>query len=51
MKDLRCVLGFHRDDQHLIEGGSGTYIECHRCGNADDSVAPTGNGVIRVIGF
>jgi hypothetical protein len=51
MKDLRCVLGFHRYGQHRIEGGSGTYLACRRCGKTDDSFVPTGDGVIKVIGF
>ena len=51
MKDPRCLLGFHRYAQHHIEGGSGTYKECRRCGKADDSFEPKGNGVIKVIGF
>ena len=51
MKDLRCVLGFHRYAPHRIEGGSGTYLACRRCGKADDSFEPKGDSVIKFIGF
>jgi hypothetical protein len=51
MKDPRCLLGFHRYAQHQIDDGSGTYMECRRCGKVDDSFDPKGNGVIKVIGF
>ena len=51
MKDLRCLVGIHNYYQHHIDNGSGTYMECRRCGKADDSFEPKGNGVIKVIGF
>jgi hypothetical protein len=51
MKALRCVLGFHHYAQHHIDDGNGTYLACRRCGKADDSFEPTGNGVIKVLGF
>lgn len=51
MKDLRCLIGMHHYSQHHIENGSGTYLECSRCGRADDSFDPKGNGVITAIPF
>lgn len=51
MKDPRCLLGLHRYAQHQIEAGSGTYLECSRCGKVEDGFEPKGNGVIKVIGF
>jgi hypothetical protein len=51
MRDLRCLFGIHNYAQHHIEDGSGTYMECRRCGKSDDSFEPKGNGVIKVIGF
>lgn len=51
MKDLRCVLGFHRYAQHRIDDGSGTYLACRRCPKTDGSFEPMGDGVNKVIWF
>ena len=42
MRDLRCLLGFHRYAEHQIEGGSGAYQECRRCGKVDAHLEPSG---------
>jgi hypothetical protein len=45
------LLGRHDFRQHHIEGGSGTYLECRRCGKVHDSFDPKGNAVITTMGF
>ena len=51
MKRLLCLLGSHDMRTHQIEDGSGTYLECRRCGRVDDSFEPRGNGVITTFGW
>lgn len=51
MKHPLCLVGTHDFRQHQIEGGSGTYLECRRCGKVDDSFDPKGKGVIWSFGI
>ena len=37
MKDVRCMLGFHRYVTQQMDEGSGTYRQCRRCQNVQDS--------------
>ncbi len=36
MTDLRCVVSWHKYFVNRSPDGSGTYLECSRCGNVKD---------------
>jgi hypothetical protein len=46
MKHLLCLVGSHDFRPHHIDGASGTYLECRRCGKVDESSVPKGDAAV-----